>query len=112
MATTEAIRTGEYLKSQAVGDRSIETITLTGGKFPAGQVLGKVAADGKYTDYDDAAADGTEVAAAVLYEATDASTADQSAVVHIRDCEVYASLLTGSDANGVADLLTNGVVVR
>ncbi|MGB0467763.1 MAG: head decoration protein [Pontibacterium sp.] len=109
---TEARRTGEFIVSESNGHRSRETVTLTGGDFPAGQVLGVITANGKYTDYDAGAADGTETAAGILYAATDASAADQNAVVIVRDCEVASAALTGSDAAGVADFLAIGVIVR
>ena len=48
MATTEATRAGEFLLSEANGTRSRESVTVTGGSYPAGQVLGKVTASGKY----------------------------------------------------------------
>lgn len=112
MATTEATRAGEFLLSEANGTRSREAIIVTGGSFPAGQVLGKITASGSYTAYDDTAEDGTEVAAGVLYDAVDASTADASGAAVVRDAEVKGALLTDNDAAGTADLAAAGIIVR
>jgi len=114
MATTEATRAGEFLLSEANGTRSREPITLTGGAFPAGQVLGKITASGKYTVYDPDVdpADGSETAAAILYEAVDASTADATGVGVVRDAEVKGALLTDNDAAGTAALAALGIIVR
>lgn len=112
MATTEATRAGEFLLSEANGTRSRESVTVTGGSYPAGQVLGKVTASGKYAAYDGDATDGTEVAAGVLYDAVDASTADATGVAIVRDAEVKGALLTDNDADGTADLAAVGIIVR
>jgi hypothetical protein len=112
MAITEATRAGEFLLSEANGTRSREPITLTGGAFPAGQVLGKITASGSYTAYDPVATDGAEAAAAILYEAVDASTADATGVAIVRDAEVKGVLLTDNDAAGTAALAALGIIVR
>jgi|SRR5690554_5402896 len=112
MATTEATRAGEFLLSEANGTRSRASITVTGGAYPAGQVLGIVTASGSYAAYDDTAEDGTEVAAGVLYDAVDASTADATGVAIVRDAEVKGALLTDNDAAGTADLAAAGIIVR
>lgn len=115
MATfTEALRTGEFIISEASGTRSREEVTVVSGEgaLPAGQVLGVVTASGKYAAYDNAASDGTQTAAAVLYAAVDATDADVPAVVIARDAEVAEAHLTGIDANGITDLAAVGVIVR
>lgn len=113
MATlSEGFHDGEFLLSEANGNRSREVVTLTGGPYVAGQVLGKITASGKYTEYDNGASDGTQAAAAILYAAADGSAADVQATVIIRDAEISSSALTGSDANGVTDLLALGIIVR
>ncbi len=70
------------------------------------------AGSGKYVAYDDTAADGTQVAAGILYANAANSTSDQQAVIIARDAEVMISALTGYDAAGKADLLTLGIVCR
>lgn len=109
---TEATRAGEFLISEANGMRSREEVTVTGGDYPAGQVLGKITASGKYTAYDDGASDGSETAAAILWSAADTSSADASKAVIVRDAEVSEGLLTGLDANGKADLAAAGIITR
>lgn len=110
---TEGVHAGEFILSEAAGDRSREEVTVVSGQnLVSGEVVGKVTASGKYAAYDDVAVDGTEVAAGVLYDAVDASAADASGVIIARDAEVDAGSLTGSDAAGVADLLAIGIIVR
>lgn len=55
-----------------LGDNTFveETLTVGGAlTFPAGLLLGRLTANGKYTIFDGGAADGTEVASAVLTNA-------------------------------------------
>lgn len=110
---TETVHTGEYLISEGNGKISRDAITIVSGQnLPAGQVLGKVTASGKYAAYDNAALDGTETAAGILYAAVDATGADMSGIMTARLAEVDGNLLTGSDANGVADLAALNIIVR
>lgn len=110
----EGRHTGEYLLSEASGTRSREkvTVTQTGVALAAGTVMSKLTATGKYVVYDDVGADGSEVAAGVLYDNLPAFTGDVAAVVHVRDCEVNQQCLTGYNANAKADLAALGVIVR
>jgi hypothetical protein len=62
--------------------------------------------------YSDAAADGSQAAAAVLLNACPGTNGDYKCTVFVRNCEVASAMLTGSDANGVADLKALGVIVR
>jgi hypothetical protein len=109
---TEATRAGEFLVSEANGSRSREQVTVTGGNYPAGQVLGKITASDKYTAYDAGASDGSETAVAILWSAADASTSDLEKAVIARDAEVSEALLTGIDADGKADLAAAGIICR
>ena len=116
---TEGRHAGEYIVSEANGCRSRETITLTGGPYVPGTILGKITASGKYTVYDQDAADGTEAAAAILYDHADGSAADVEAVVDIRDIEVNGYDLTwpgdidaGEKVIAIAELAALGVIVR
>ena len=72
---TAAPLTGEFIISEANGTRSREVVTVAAAAaaLPAGTVLGKITASGKYVAYSDAASDGTETAAGVLYAANAAS---------------------------------------
>lgn len=114
MALTESLHAGEFIVSEANGTRSREEIIIAAAAsaLPAGQVLGKITASGKYVAYSNAASDGTQVAAGILYDAVPDSASDQSAVLIARDAEVDESLLTGLDADGKADLRALGIVFR
>jgi len=61
-----------------LGDHSQESVTVASGEgeFEVGQVFGVITASGKYALYDDAAADGTEIAVAIAREKGDATAAD------------------------------------
>ena len=69
---------GEFILSEANGQRSRETITLASGAgvIAAGTVLGKVTASGKYVASAVGASDGSEVPAAINIYGADASSAD------------------------------------
>lgn len=111
---TEGKHTGEFLLSEGEGQISRDKVTIVAnsGDLVPGTVLGVITASGKYAPYVDAHADGTQAAKAVLYAHVPASAADQPAVVIARYAEVMGSMLTGSDANGVADLAGVGIIVR
>ncbi|MBC7327553.1 head decoration protein [bacterium] len=72
-------------------------------KLSAGTVLGKITASGKYGPYDDSATDGRQTAVGILGEDVDATSSDVGTFMYVH-CIVYASQLTGLDANGKADL--------
>ena len=113
MALTEARRTGDFILSEANGTRSREEVTIAAaaGAMIPGTVVSMLAG-GKYVEYDDVGTDGTEVAAGILYAAVADSASDQKAVIIVRDAEVNASRLTGSNANAVADLRALGIIAR
>lgn len=108
---TEGTRAGQVLVSEANGKLSREAITLTGGSYPAGQVLAKLA-NGKYTAYDAAGDAPEDTAVAVLFASVDASTADASGIAIVRLAEVDASLLVDADADALADLATKHIIAR
>lgn len=114
MATTMGARAYAFLLSEAAGSRSREEVTIASGSgaLAAGTVLGKITASSKYAAYDDAADDGTETAAAILLSAVDTASADQKAAVIVRDAEIMSAELTGSDANGLADLAALNIIAR
>lgn len=93
---TKGLRpTAHYLVSEAQGYRSREQIVVASGsgKLDAGSVLGKVTATGKYKPYAPAASDGTQNAAAILYEGCDATSADVRRTITARAAEVQADVL-------------------
>ncbi|HCA6786237.1 TPA: head decoration protein, partial [Pseudomonas aeruginosa] len=51
-------------------------------------------------------------AGGILFGPVDATDADVKAVAVVRDAEVIASLLTGLDAAGEADLKALGLILR
>lgn len=114
MALTEGKHTGEFILSEGNGSISREAITVAAaaGAMSDGTVLGKITASGKYKEYNNANADGSEVAAGILYGNLPDSAADQKAVAFVRYAEVMASALTGLDTPGTADLAALGVIVR
>lgn len=205
---TEGRRTAEYLISEANGHRSREQVTVTGGNYEAGTVLGQIttgaataalvaggtgngtfsvvvvgaaavpgiyslvataatkfrledpagvlvgvvtlgtefvgggltftftagatphvvgdratitvaAGSGKYAIHDPDAVNGTEAAAAILFDNVDASAADRRAVITARDSEVNGNVLewkAGTTADqktaAAAALAASGIIVR
>lgn len=117
---TETLHAGEFIVSEANGTRSREKITLLSGEsVAAGAVLGKVTASGKYIPRIAAAVDGSEVAAAVAWDAIDASAADVDGVVVFRDAEINgaeigweAAISAPNLALGITELAAVGIVVR
>lgn len=85
-----------------VGDKFTATVTAGSAKYVAVPAV--------------AALDGSDVAAAVLYEATDATGGDKKAVAIVRDAEVDKNLLTFSTTSIVTACTTQlgalGVVLR
>ena len=116
-ALTEGRHAGEFILSEANGQRSREAVTIdTGQNLQAGAVLGKLTSGGNYAQYDDGASDGTQAAAAILLADCDATDADVEAAVIIRDAEVMGPMLgylTGADeAAAIVDLAALGIIVR
>lgn len=77
------------------------------------------AGDGDYVAYEAASAVGAELAAGVLMDNVNATTAAQSVVIYARDCEVHGDALTwptgitaGEKAAGIAQLHNLGIIVR
>ena len=74
---------------------------------------------GKYVEYDPSATNGAQVAAAILWSATDATDGDTQCVAIARDAEVKADLLAwptgftdGQKATGTAQLEARGIIAR
>lgn len=120
---TDHLGAGAFIKSEANGDLSRETVVIVAGsgKLEAGTVLGRITASGKYKPYDDNNTDGSEVAAAILIYDVDATSADVTAVVIFRLAEVFtnrlkwaATVLSGEKTTAYADLAAAGklVIVR
>lgn len=69
------------------------TVTVTGGKYPRGALLGKITASGKHTLSASAASDGSEDVDLVLAEDVDASAGDKQALAYSRG-DFAASAIT------------------
>jgi hypothetical protein len=119
---TDHLGTGAFLKSEANGSLSRETLTIASGAgvLLAGTVVGKVTTGGKYKAYDNDASDGTEVAAAVILNDVDATSADVKVVGFVRLAEVYSDRLVwgaavttdAEKAAALADLAAKFVIAR
>jgi hypothetical protein len=103
-----------FVVSEASNQRSRDnvTVTVSGTDIKSGTVMGKITASGKYVPYSNAASNGSEVAAGILYQHIEATTGDVKAVIFNADCEVNRKELTGLDAAGEADLRALGIKVR
>ena len=75
---------GEHIVHEESKDLSREKITLAAGNLLSGAVLGKKTAGGDFLELAPAAADGTEAAAGILWENTDASVTAKQAIIHAR----------------------------
>ena len=94
MIQVESTHPGEFLISEANGDLSRENVTLLSGQnLASGAVLGKITVGGKYKEFDPAASDGSETAAAILFGEIDASAGDKDAVIIDGLAPVIKSLL-------------------
>lgn len=124
---TEGRHSAEYIASEANGTRSREVVTLaSGNNLPAGAILARLSDGpnaGQYTALDPASAaspaDGSKVAAAVLFAAVDASAGERPAVITARDTEVKAAALgwpagttPQQKTTALADLAALGIVAR
>ena len=113
---------GEFLITEANGQRSRETITIASGAgvIAAGTVLGKVTASGKYVASSVGASDGSEVPSAINIHGADATAADATVSAIVRDAEVNGKYLTwhadrdqpAEKAAANAALAILGVIVR
>lgn len=120
---TEGKHTGQFLISEAAGTRSRDSVKVTvpaNTTYVAGYVLGKLSATGKHVPYDNAGSDGSESAAAILFDDavndTDASVDLQRTVINC-DAEVRKDDLQWDDEDndstaGITDLLALGIKVR
>ncbi|MGY6709714.1 MAG: head decoration protein [Rhizobiaceae bacterium] len=99
----DRFNTAHYIVSEANGFRSrdVGIIASGSGVLKAGSVLGRVTASGKYVPFDPDGEDGSENAAAILYEGCDATESDVRRTLTARDTEVHADVLQWAD--GVDD---------
>jgi hypothetical protein len=124
MATPVVINplgTAQFIVREADGYMSREEVVIAAGagKLQPGHVLGKITASGKYVGMTAAAGDGSNVAAALLFEEVDATAADVRRTVIIRLCEVQRAALafsgtptTPQKTTAYGQLATNNIVFR
>lgn len=60
-----------------------DSVTITGGPYKRGTILGAITASGKYTHCVKTATDGSETPLAILVDDVDASTSDQTGGVYL-----------------------------
>lgn len=117
---TETAHAGEYILHEVNRFMSRQKITVVSGAgvLVAGTVLGKITASGKFTQLDQDAVDGSEVAAGVLYDGVDATSADVDAVMTGGYAAVDDKHLTfpgdidpGEKTTAIAQLKTIDIVV-
>jgi len=116
----EAIHKNEGNLSEGNRTISREEITVVSGQnLGAMFVVGKITASGKYKEYDNALADGSQAAAGVLIGAVDATSGDKKGVILARYAEVdydtlqwKTAMSQGDKDAGVADLAALGIIVR
>lgn len=104
---TEPTTFGDWLVMEGDKRYSRDDVTLlTGKKYVSGEVLGVVTATGKHTALDEGAADGTEIAAAVLMDDVDALGGDMPGVVIARHAQVVKGQLTWPTGIAAGDITT------
>jgi len=117
----EPLNLGDLLKYEAPNLYSRDRVTVASGQnLPLGTVLGIVTASGKYKQIDPSAEDGTQVAAGVLLQPCDASTADRSdglvvarhAIVSDHALAWPEAITSAEQLAAIAQLKALGVLVR
>ena len=111
---------GHFIVSEANKTRSRATVVIAHGEvLKAGAVLALNTNTGKYEGYDNDGTTVTNAAAAILFDAVDATDGDVEAVAIVRDAEVHGDeiVFAGSEDTGdkeaaYADLKTKGIIVR
>ncbi|WP_227459308.1 head decoration protein [Cupriavidus pauculus] len=77
-----------------------DSVTITGGPFKRGTVLGRITASGKYTQALSASADGSQTPVAILADDADGSAAD-----------VISGVYLMAEVNGAALILGAGITL-
>ncbi len=113
---------GEFLLSEATGERGREMVTVASGAgvIRPGAVLGRVTATSKFVLSPDTGADGSQTAIAVALYGCDATSADQKIAAILRDAEInvnglsYAASVNDATKRGTkaTQLAAVGIIVR
>lgn len=77
-----------------------DSVTITGGPFKRGTVLGRVTASGKYTQALSASSDGSQTPVAILADDADGSAGD-----------VISGVYLMAEVNGAALILGTGITL-
>jgi hypothetical protein len=119
---TEGRHPGEFLMTEANGQRSRDSITIASGAgiIAPGTVLGKITASGNYLASAAGATDGSQTAVAIALYGCDATSGDVAIAAITRDAEVNGKILTwhpdrdqaAEKAAARADLASVGIIVR
>ena len=116
---TEGVYGAEFLLSNEETLSLDKGVLISGQNLNVGTVLGKITASGKYTLHNNAASDGSEVAAAILYNTTDASVGDTACTVLTRLAEVAEAKLifksgisAANKAAAITALATQHIITR
>ena len=123
---TEGRHPGEFIIAEPEPKISRETVTVTvatATKLEPGHVLAKLAASGKYVEYDNAGTDGSETAYGILYGECDNSAGEapadmtgvvltRMAVVRKADLQWNSDVDAGGKTAAYADLAANYVMAR
>ena len=116
----EGKHTGEFLVSEGNGQISREVVTIAEGQnLQVGAVLGKLTSGGNYTALATTGSLGNEVAAAILFDAVDATDAEKAGVIIARLAEVRESDLVwptgisgGAKTAALAALAAKNIIAR
>ncbi|MFI3241754.1 MAG: head decoration protein [Alphaproteobacteria bacterium] len=106
--TQDNLLAGEYPRASVLA-------TITDGNFTRGTVLGKVTADGTYTQALSASTDGSKTPCAILAESVDASTDDKQAVIYLTGEFNSSALIIGTGltlATITDDLRSNSIFIK
>jgi hypothetical protein len=117
---TETPHAGGFLVWEALRDYCRSSVILASGDLQPGTILGKITASGKYAAHDPAASNGTQTAAAILWNRADATGGDTNAVVLLRgpaivnqhEISIPGTPTAPQIAAAHAALLTVGILVR
>ena len=119
---TEPPSMGDVLKYEVNPNYTREVITLQLGlSYPAGSVMGRITASGKYKLATSGGTDGAQTASAVLLYAVDATLADAVGIVVTRGPAIVSRAAlayeaTVNDAAKIAAKITQlgavGIIVR
>ena len=104
--------------AEALFSRS-NIVLLAGQAFIVGTVLGQIAVSGKYVQLAPAAADGSQIAAGILFSSVDSTAGDARAVLVVRDAIAAdsrviwpAGITVNQKGLAISQLGSNGVILR